>query len=96
MSDPNLFSLGDALKSLLKKHGLEQSINEHRIREAWHKTVGEYCSKNTQSISFSKGELTVRIGSAPVKHELLYAKTEVIAKINEIMGREIVTSLRIF
>jgi predicted nucleic acid-binding Zn ribbon protein len=96
MNDANLFSLGDALKSLLKKHGLEHSINEHRIREAWHKTVGDYCSKHTQNISFSKGELTVRISSAPVKHELLYAKTEVITKINELIGCEIVTSLRIF
>ncbi len=96
MNDPNLFSLGDALRNLLKKNNLEENINEHRINEAWKKTVGEYCSKQTASVRFSKGELTVKITSAIVKQELLYSRTEIILKINEILGTELVKTIRIY
>ncbi len=96
MNDPNQYSLGDALQHLFRKHGLEDTLNEHRLKDAWKKTVGDYCNKHTQSLKFSKGELTVKITSAVVKQELLYARTELIEKLNTILGRNIVTSLRIF
>ncbi len=96
MSDNNQFSLGDALNNLIKKHGLEETMNEYRLKEAWHKTVGTFCSKHTESIRFSKGEITVKISSASVKQEILYAKSDIILKINEILGQNIVTSIRVF
>lgn len=96
MNDSNLFSLGDALRNMLKKRGLEDSINEHRIRETWKKTVGEYCSKFTESVRFSKGELSVKISSAIVKQELLYTRSEIISKMNELLGTELVKTLRIY
>jgi len=96
MNDMNQFSLGDALKKVIKKSGLDDTMNEHRLKDAWIKTVGDYCSKNTQSIHFANGELTVRITSAVVKQELLYAKTEVIEKLNVILGQNVVVILKIF
>jgi predicted nucleic acid-binding Zn ribbon protein len=96
MTEHNQYSLGDALKGLVKKHGLEQSMNEHKVKEAWHKTVGEYCSKHTETIRLSKGELTVKISSAAVKQELMYAKTEILNKINECLNQELITNLKIF
>jgi predicted nucleic acid-binding Zn ribbon protein len=96
MNDQNLSSLGDALKKLLQKSGLDNTITEHRIKEAWHKTVGDYCSRHTETVWFAKGELSVKISSPIVKQELLYTKTEIIAKINEILGNEVVKTIRIF
>jgi len=96
MTEHNQYSLGDALKGLVKKHGLENSMNEQNIKEAWHKTVGEYCSKHTETLRFSKGELTVKISSAAVKQELLYAKTDILNKINEFLKQELIINLKIF
>lgn len=96
MNDFNQFSLGDALNNLLRKHGLEETMNEHRIKGAWDKTVGSFCSNHTESVRFSKGELRVKISSALVKQEIMYAKTDIIMKINEILEQELVTSIRIY
>lgn len=96
MTDNHQFSLADALKHLLKKHKLEDTIYEQRLKECWKKTVGDYCNRHTESVKFSKGQLTVKITSAVVKQELLYARTEVIAKLNELLGEELVTELRIY
>ncbi len=96
MNDSNQFSLGDALRQAIQKHGLENSMNEHRMKEAWEKTVGEYCYSHTESIRFSKGVLKVKINSAAVKQELLYAKTEVIEKINNFLEKELVETLHIY
>jgi len=96
MNDSNQFSLADALRNLLKKHNLEDVINEQRLRESWHKTVGDYCNRHTVSLKFSKGQLTVKLSSAIVKQELMYAKSEVIAKLNQMLGSELVEELRIY
>ena len=95
MKDHNQSLLKDALLNVIKKDGIEDALYEQKIKKAWDKSVGKYGAKYTEKISFSKGKLTVNLSSALFKQELMYAKTEIITKINEVLGQELVTSIRI-
>lgn len=92
----NTLSLKDAFSHLIKQYGLEDTFFEQKIKEVWAKTVGEYCNSFTSKIILKKNVLTVHISNAAVKSELSYVKTEIIAKINELLGKEIVKQLKIF
>lgn len=94
MSD-NTVSLKDAFSYLLKQYGIEDSFSEHKIKEAWAKTVGTYCNSFTTNVYYKNSILYVTISNAAVKNELSYAKTDIIAKINEIIGNELVIQIKI-
>jgi hypothetical protein len=47
-------------------------------------------SKNTRDIKFKDGTLQIRIASAPLKQELEFRKKEIITRLNDEMGAELV------
>jgi hypothetical protein len=96
MSEHNQYSLKDALSQAIKKYNLEDKINEQKLKDAWSKTVGQYCLNYTDNINLYKGQLNIKISSAAVKQELSYAKTEIINKLNEVLGEEIIKKIRIY
>lgn len=95
MNNSNQYSLKDAFGQLLKQYGLEDTMLEQKIIDAWKTTVGEYCAQCTTEIRFKSGQLSVRISSSIVRQELMYAKTEIISKLNILLENDIVSSIKI-
>ncbi len=91
----NEYPISEALRLLLEEDGIENAVNEQKVKEAWYNTVGKYGKNYTKNIKFSKGILTVTISSDAFKQELLYAKSEIIDKINEKIKKKIITSIQI-
>jgi hypothetical protein len=52
--------------------------------------MGPVISKNTRDIKFKDGTLQIRIASAPLKQELEFRKKEIITRLNDEMGAELV------
>ncbi|HOY14273.1 MAG TPA: DciA family protein [Saprospiraceae bacterium] len=81
---------------LAKNPNIHRGISTVRIEEIYHQMVGDVISRYTEKVYITKkGELHIYVTSAPLKIELLSQKKQLIILLNEALGSEIITDLRI-
>ena len=90
MKKKNDISLNDAMKDMLQEFRLTPQLNETRIKQAWEQLMGKTIATYTSNISLRKNVLYLTILSAPLKHELTYAKESICQRLNEELGEEVV------
>ncbi|QNH62272.1 DUF721 domain-containing protein [Hymenobacter sediminicola] len=86
----DIVPLKDSIKALLKVYRLQGKLNEVTVVANWEKVMGKAVALKTKEIYVSNGKLFVRLTSAPLKHELVMAKTRVLELINAAVGETVV------
>jgi predicted nucleic acid-binding Zn ribbon protein len=78
-------------------HACKISENlSNSIKKLLHsKVVGEYISSHTAKTYFANGILTVYLDSAALRNELMFARSNLIRYLNEVIGNEIVKDVKI-
>ncbi len=90
MKKKNDNSLQDAMQNMLHEFHLKPNLDETRVKMLWEQLMGKTISTYTSSISVRKNVLYLTILSAPLKHELSYAKDKIKNLLNEEMGEDYV------
>lgn len=91
----NSSSLTDALIACLRENGLEKPVLEVQVEEAWPKVMGDMVTKMTRSVEMKDGMLIVRVNSAALKTQLFENRFELVRKLNEAVGAEVIKDCRI-
>ena len=91
----NTSSLTDALVEYLRESGLEKPVLEVQVEEAWPKVMGDMVTKMTRSVEMKDGMLIVRVNSAALKAQLFENRFELVRKLNEAVGAEVIKDCRI-
>jgi len=86
--------IGSAIKSFLKKTGLEKGIKEQNVLKIWNKTVGLKISKNTTPVSIKNGILILKVSTPAWRQELQFQKIEIIKKLNKKLNKETIKEIR--
>lgn len=82
--------LKDGIKALLKAYRLQGKLNEVTVVSSWERVMGRAVAQKTQEVYVSNSKLFVRLSSAPLKHELVMAKTRVVEMINAEVGEQVI------
>ncbi|MBT9392235.1 DUF721 domain-containing protein [Hymenobacter sp. NST-14] len=82
--------LKDGITALLRVYRLQGKLNEVTVVASWERIMGKAVAMKTQQIYVSNHKLFVRLSSAPLKHELVMAKTQVLANINAEVGEDVI------
>jgi predicted nucleic acid-binding Zn ribbon protein len=93
MSNHNQQKLGDAIKEMLKLYRLDEKIDEHLLVRSWEKAVGPMIARHTTDIFVSNKKLVVTIDSAPLRQELLYARSKILKDLNAMVGSNVAEEL---
>ncbi|MBQ7381972.1 MAG: DUF721 domain-containing protein [Paludibacteraceae bacterium] len=88
-------SISDALVDYLRESGLEQSVLDMQIEQAWPRVMGETVTKLTRSIEMRDGMLIVHVNSAALKAQLFENRFELVKKLNEAVGANAIRDCRI-
>lgn len=88
--------LSEVVKDLLKAYGMEEQMNEMEIMKAWDIVMGKFVAKHTTDMWFKNKVLYIKLDSSVIKNELHLAKTQVIEKMNDFVGKNIITDLKIY
>ena len=91
----NSSSLTDALIAYLRESGLEKPVLEVQVEEVWPKVMGDMVTKMTRSVEMKDGMLVVRVNSAALKAQLFENRFELVRKLNEAVGAEVIKDCRI-
>jgi len=81
--------------SLMDAYKLKPKLFEAQVKTAWPNLMGKTIAGYTSEVRLHKGILYLRITSAPLRNELSYAKEKIKKILNEELGEEYITEVRI-
>ena len=87
--------LNELLGSLLGDLGVEDKIAECRAQLAWEKAVGPSLARYAHPLRVHKGCLEVAVPSSVWRSQLSFMQNDIVARINDEVGREIVRELKL-
>ena len=93
MRKSNQQSIGIVIKKLLKNQKLEGRLKELDVLKLSEELLGKNLMKYINDLSVKNGTLIIKVKSAIVRNELSYQKSEIIKKINEQVGNEILKEI---
>gem|GEM_PF-305575 len=89
----DIIPLKEGLEALVRAYKLGGKLNEVTVVASWERVMGKAVALKTQEVYVSKGKLFVRLSSAPLKHELVMAKTRVLEMLNNEVGAQVVNEV---
>ena len=93
MRKSNQQSIGAVIRKLLKNQKLEGRLKELDVLKLSEELLGKNLMKYINDLSVKNGTLIIKVKSAVVRNELSYQKSEIIKKINEKVGNEILKEI---
>ena len=85
--------LKDLLKQFIDKSGRQRLYDERRVLSFWAEVVEPMVAQNTQCKDLRNGVLTVKVTNAALRFELLARKSEIIRRLNDRLGVEVVKDI---
>ena len=89
-----LIPLGTVLPNLLKSIRTGSDAQLVEVWELWDGVVGEMIAKNSRPAVFKGKLLLVEVSSSTWMHQLQFLKADIIEKINDAFGKELVEEIK--
>ena len=93
MSDPNLTTLGEAIKAFYHDNHRDSALDEQVVLDSWKDVVGDFIDAHTLKKSMKNGVLYVKVDADSLKNELLYAKSMIKKNLNSKVENEILQDI---
>jgi predicted nucleic acid-binding Zn ribbon protein len=86
--------MGELLPRFLKKMGLSERLTQQKAVLLWKRAVGTDIKKHTTANKIEQGILFVSVSNPAWMNELVFLKSEIIKKLNEMIGQKAVTDIK--
>jgi Protein of unknown function (DUF721). len=83
----------DLIKSFIEKNNKTQLYHEQNVIQLWQSETGDFIMQHTKNVEFKQGILYVKLLNASLRFELMGRKSDIIAKLNQKTGIEIVKDI---
>jgi predicted nucleic acid-binding Zn ribbon protein len=87
-------SLGDAIEELVAQLGIKKKLHEQDAFVVWGQAVGERIAKVATPTRMVRGTLIVSVRTGAWRNELSMRKQEIVQKLNELLGEEMVKDIK--
>lgn len=88
-------SIGQAIMDFLQENQLEQPLLERQLVSLWNEVMGKTVSEMTRSVTIKNGVLYVKLGSAALRQQLFDCRFELVKKMNDSVGAEVIRDVRL-
>ena len=89
-TDP--ISLSDALGEFVDKNKLQKGIDKVDVSAAWF-GLNPAFKTYTSSLRFDRDTLFINLSSSVFREELSYGKDQILKRLNESLGREVIKKI---
>ena len=79
---------------MLQKFGIDNAVAQNKALNIWNEVVGEKIANNTEPDRVEHGVIIVKVSSPTWRQELYFQKKDIIQKINNIIGKNIIRDIR--
>ena len=87
--------LDGLLKAVITDLGADQKLAECRARMVWEEVVGPALAQHARPLRVRRGCLEVAVPSAVWRTQLSFMQRDIVVRINELLGGEVVKELRL-
>lgn len=85
--------IATVLLRFLRQSNLEAPLNEYRLIQSWGLIAGKAAERYTKDLKIHNQTLYVSLRSATLRTELLMRRSELVKKLNETVGSNIITDI---
>jgi predicted nucleic acid-binding Zn ribbon protein len=93
MRKPNDKSIKEAMDQLFQVYKLQQKFDETALIAAWPEMMGVAIANRTKELYIRQKKLFVRVESSVIKNELMMMRSQIIEKMNERAGGEVILEI---
>ena len=86
-------SLKEAIEHMLHVYRLRRKFDETSLILAWPEIMGKAIASRTKDIFIRDRKLFIRLESAVIKNELMMMRSDIITKMNERAGADIIDEI---
>ena len=83
----------DLIKSFIEKNNKTRLYHEQHIVKLWYSEMGDFIVQHTKDVEFKQSVLYVKLLNASLRFELMGRKSDIITKLNQKVGIEIVKDI---
>ena len=85
--------LGDLIREFFELHKGPDYLDEMKAVNLWGQVVGPFIASHTIDLCLRNKVLFVRVDSDVLRNELSYSKSELVGKLNDLVGKEVVKEM---
>ena len=85
--------ISEALDEVVEQLGIRRIVVSNRARDVWKDAVGDLINENTTLKDVDRDRLIVLVANDSWRAELSFRKTEIINKINELIGENAIKDI---
>lgn len=82
-----------AIEEFLDRYHLRDKLDQAKVIEAWEKVVGEMVARNTSQLHIRNKVLYVKVNTAALRNELLFARTKIMNALNKEAGGKVIEEI---
>ena len=86
-------SLKDVVSDYLQQNNLDTRLKERNLVSSWESVVGKTINRTTKNIYIKDKKLYVYLSSSVARNELHMLKDELVKRLNENAGEEIIREI---
>jgi predicted nucleic acid-binding Zn ribbon protein len=90
-SEPKL--IGDILREFFERPYVARRIAEGKLPQYWKEIVGEHIAAITTEFRYERGILYIGIASGVARQEMFFRRDELMVRLNQRAGAQIVNSI---
>jgi predicted nucleic acid-binding Zn ribbon protein len=82
-----------AIEEFLDRYHLRDKLDQAKVIQAWEKVVGEMVARNTSQLHIRNKVLYVKVNTAALRNELLFARTKIMNALNKEAGTNVIEEI---
>jgi predicted nucleic acid-binding Zn ribbon protein len=82
-----------AIEDFLNRYHLRDKLDQAKVIQAWEKVVGEMVARNTSQLHIRNKVLYVKVNTAALRNELLFARTKIMNALNKEAGSKVIEEI---
>ena len=87
-------SIGEVINAFLVQNRMSSAYKKTQIEQKWCDVAGQYIAHHTKKVFYANNILYVYLDTASLKHELMYLKSSIIIKFNQVMGGNVINDIK--
>lgn len=89
----NIEHISSVLTAFINNSKLEYGLLKVRTQQAWEQIMSQSVLHSTSNVSLRGETLYIELKSSAVKQNLFYESQNIINKLNEILGKEVIRKI---
>lgn len=86
-------SIGSLIRKFLRQEGLETPLNEKRLIDAWAEILGTTIASRSKALFIKNQVLYVEVTSASLRQQLMMGRQQLVVKLNQKVGAQVITNI---